>query len=107
MSLRRVWFWQITLLNEYEHANLERTYERENPSGAITLLEIVRLVVGLNERKVRGYDCDREMMDAAYVVESNVNAINVEKYILQHKTVLVIKQSNKYGKEVEHEVPGH
>jgi hypothetical protein len=47
------------------------------------------------------------MMDAAYVVESSVNAINVEKYILQHKSVLVIKQSNKYGKEVEHKVPGH
>jgi hypothetical protein len=86
MSLRRVWFWQIIiLLNEYEHVNLERTYERENPSGAMTLLEIVRLVVGFDERKVRGYDCDREMMDAAYVVESNVNAIKVEKYILQNK----------------------
>jgi hypothetical protein len=51
----------------------------------MTLLEIVRLVVGFDERKVRGYDCDREMMDAAYVVESNVNAIKVEKYILQNK----------------------
>jgi hypothetical protein len=58
-------------------------------------LEIVRLVVGLNDRNVRGYDCDRETMDAAYVVESNVKAIKVEKYILQHKILLVINLKSK------------
>jgi hypothetical protein len=52
---------------------------------AINLLEIVKSVVGPSDREVRGYDCDRETVDAAaaYIAGSDVNTIGIEKCIPQ------------------------
>jgi hypothetical protein len=105
MSLQQVLPWWIIRQLGRIPTNVENTYERKNPSGAIILLEIVRLVADLSDREERGYECDLETMDAANVVGSSVNMIKTEKYIVQqYKRMLATNQSNGYGREAKYEI---
>jgi hypothetical protein len=49
MSLQQVLPWWIIRQLGRILTNVENTYERKNPSGAIILLEIVRLVADLSD----------------------------------------------------------